>query len=56
MVALVTGAIEILLLFLFVPAGGYLIGAAIFSAYLAVSILINVALGLSILRRNEAIP
>ena len=55
MVAAVTGAIEIILLFLFVPSGGYLIGAAIFSAYLAVSVLINVARGLSILKRNEAI-
>ena len=53
-VAAITGAIEIILLFLFVPGGGYLIGAAIFSAYLAVSIAINVARGLSILRRNEA--
>ena len=53
-VAAVTGAIEILLLFLFVPSGGYIIGAAIFSGYLAVSILINVARGLSIVNRNEA--
>lgn len=53
-VAAVTGAIEILLIFLFVPAGGYLIGAAIFSAYLAVSVLINVWRGLSILKHNEA--
>jgi O-antigen/teichoic acid export membrane protein len=53
-VAAVTGAIEIILLFLFVPSGGYLIGAAIFSAYLAVSILVNIARGLSILKRNEA--
>jgi O-antigen/teichoic acid export membrane protein len=53
-VAAVTGTIEIILLFLFVPSGGYLIGAAIFSAYLAVSVLINVARGRSILKRNEA--
>jgi O-antigen/teichoic acid export membrane protein len=53
-VAAVTGAIEIVLIFLFVPTGGYLVGAAIFSAYLAISILINVARGLSILKRNEA--
>jgi O-antigen/teichoic acid export membrane protein len=52
-VAAVTGAIEIVLLFLFLPTGRYLIGAAIFSAYLAISILINVARGLSILNRNE---
>ena len=54
MVAAVTGAIEIILFFLLVPSGGYLIGAAIFSGYLAVSILINVARGLSILKQNEA--
>jgi O-antigen/teichoic acid export membrane protein len=53
-VAAVTGALEILLIFLFVPAGGYLVGAAIFSAYLALSVLINVWRGLSILKRNEA--
>jgi len=53
-VAAITGAIEIILLFLFVPSGGYLIGAAIFSGYLAVSILINVARGLSLLERNQA--
>lgn len=53
-VAAVTGAIEIALIFLLVPTGGYLVGTAIFSAYLAVSILINVARGLSILQHNEA--
>ena len=53
-VAASTGAIEIILLFLFVPKGGYLVGAAIFSAYLAISVLINVARGLSILNRHEA--
>ena len=53
-VAAITGALEIILLFLFVPGGGYLVGAAIFSAYLAVSVLINVLRGLSILRRHEA--
>jgi len=54
MVAAVTGAIEIILIFLFVPSGGYLVGAAIFSAYLAVSIIINVLRGLSIIKREEA--
>jgi O-antigen/teichoic acid export membrane protein len=53
-VAAITGALEIILLFLFVPGGGYLVGAAIFSAYLAISILINVARGLSILNHQEA--
>ena len=53
-VAVVTGAIEIALIFLLVPTGGYLVGTAIFSAYLAVSIFINVTRGLSILKHNEA--
>jgi O-antigen/teichoic acid export membrane protein len=53
-VAAVTGAIEIVCIFVFVPSGGYLVGTAIFSAYLAVSVLINVARGLSILKHNEA--
>jgi O-antigen/teichoic acid export membrane protein len=53
-VAAITGAIEVVLIFLWVPGGGYLVGAAIFSAYLAISILINVARGLSILNRHEA--
>ncbi len=52
-VATLTGAIEIVLIFLFVPSGGYLIGAAIFSAYLAVSVSINVLRGLSIIKREE---
>ena len=53
-VAAITGAFEIILIFLFVPNSGYLIGAAIFSAYLAISIMINVLRGLSILQHNEA--
>jgi O-antigen/teichoic acid export membrane protein len=53
-VAAITGAIEIILIFLLVPGGGYLVGAAVFSGYLAVSILINVARGLSLLNRHEA--
>lgn len=53
-VAALTGAIELALIFLLVPAGGYLVAAAIFSWYLASSILINVVHGLSILKRNEA--
>ena len=54
-VAAITGAIEIACIFLFVPRGGYLIGAVIFSAYLAISISINVWRGLSIIKREEAI-
>lgn len=54
MVAAVTGAIEVLLIFILVPGSTYLMGAAIFSAYLAVSILWNVLRGISILNREEA--
>ena len=54
MVAAVTGAIEVLLLFTLLPNGTYLIGAAVFSGYLAVSILWNVWRGLSILKQQEA--
>ena len=53
MVAIVTGVIEIALIFLLVPRGGYLIGIAIFSAYLVVSISWNVLRGLSILKQQE---
>ena len=53
MVAAVTGAIEIICIFIFVPSGGYLVGATIFSAYLAVSISINVLRGLSIIKKEE---
>ena len=54
MVAAVTGVIEIALIFLFVPRSGYLIGIAIFSAYLIVSIGWNVLRGLAILKHEEA--
>jgi O-antigen/teichoic acid export membrane protein len=53
-VAAITSAVEIILIVLFVPTGGYLIGAAIFSAYLAISISVNVLRGLSIIKREEA--
>lgn len=53
-VAAVTGAIEVLLIFLLLPRGSYLTGAAIFSAYLAVSVLWNVLRGLAVLSREEA--
>jgi len=52
-VAAVTGVIEVVLIFLLVPRGGYLIGATIFSAYLAISISLNVWRGLSILNKAE---
>jgi O-antigen/teichoic acid export membrane protein len=54
MVAAITGAIEIVLIFLFVPRGGYLAATAIYSAYLAISIGWNVLRGLSIIKRAEA--
>ncbi|PWB69977.1 MAG: hypothetical protein C3F07_18065 [Anaerolineales bacterium] len=54
-VSAITGAIEIALIFLFVPSGGYLLGAAVVSGYFAVSILITVLQGLSILKREEAV-
>jgi O-antigen/teichoic acid export membrane protein len=53
-VAAICGALEIVLIFLLVPGNNYLIGAAIFSAYLALSISWNAIRGLSILRREEA--
>jgi O-antigen/teichoic acid export membrane protein len=54
MVAAITGAIEVILIFILMPGRSYLVGAAIFSAYLAVSITWNVIRGLSILKREEA--
>ncbi len=54
-VAAITGAIELILIVLLVPTGGYLVAAAIFSAYLASSILINVARGLSEINRQSLI-
>jgi len=53
-VASVVGVIELGTFILLVPSGGYLLAAGIFSWYLASSILVNVARGLSILKRNEA--
>ena len=53
-VAALTGLIEIICIFVFVPSGGYLVGAAIFSAYLAISVSINVLRGLTIIKREEA--
>lgn len=53
-VAAISGLIEVILIFVFVPGTNYLVGAAIFSTYLAVSISWNTLRGLSILRREEA--
>ncbi|HSM71396.1 MAG TPA: oligosaccharide flippase family protein [Anaerolineales bacterium] len=52
--AAITGAVEIALIFLLVPRGGYLVGAATVSAYFVVTILWNVLKGLSILKQEEA--
>ncbi len=53
-VAAVSGVIEIILIFLFVPGSSYLVGAAIFSVYLAVSVTWNALRGLSIIKLEEA--
>ena len=54
-VAAVTGAIEVLLIFLLLPGRSYLVGAAIFSAYLVISISWNAIRGLTLIRREEAL-
>jgi O-antigen/teichoic acid export membrane protein len=55
MISAVTGAIEVALLFLLVPGGGYLVAAAIVAGYFVVSISWTVLLGLRIMKREEAI-
>jgi O-antigen/teichoic acid export membrane protein len=54
LVAAISGAVEILLIFLFVPGTNYLVGAAIFSVYLAISVTWNALRGLSIIGQKEA--
>jgi O-antigen/teichoic acid export membrane protein len=54
-VAALTGVVEIIFIFLLVPSGGYLIGTAIFSAYIVISTSINILRGLSILKHNESL-
>lgn len=54
-VAAIFGAMEVILIFLFVPGNNYLVGAAIFSAYLAASVSWNALRGLSIIRREETV-
>ena len=53
-VAAIVGAIEVALIFTLVPRGSYLTAAAIFSGYLAVSILWMVVRGLTLIQRKEA--
>jgi len=52
-VAGVLGAVEVILILLFVPGTNYLVGAGIFAAYLAVSVGWNAVRGLAILKREE---
>jgi O-antigen/teichoic acid export membrane protein len=54
MVAAITGAIEVILLFTLLPAGNYLVSAVIFAAYLAVSVVWNAIRGLTLLKREES--
>ena len=54
LIAAVTGAVEVALIFLLVPRGGYLVGAAIVAGYFVVSIGWTVMLGLRIMKREEA--
>ena len=55
MVAGVVGAIELILLFTLVPRGSYLTASAIFSGYLAISILWMVWRGLTLIPGEEAV-
>jgi len=55
MVAAITGAVEITLIFLFGPGGDYLTIVAIFSIYLIISVCWNILRGFSILKQQEAI-
>jgi O-antigen/teichoic acid export membrane protein len=53
-VAGIVGAVEVALIFLLVPSGNYLTASAIFSGYLAISILWMVWRGLTFIQREEA--
>jgi O-antigen/teichoic acid export membrane protein len=53
LIAAACGAVEIALIFLLVPRGGYLAGAAIVAAYFVVSIGWTVLLGLKIMKQEE---
>jgi O-antigen/teichoic acid export membrane protein len=52
-VAGIVGAVEVALIFLLVPYGNYLTASAIFSGYLAISILWMVLRGLTFIKRQE---
>jgi O-antigen/teichoic acid export membrane protein len=53
LVAAVVGAVELILIFSLLPYGSYLTASAIFSGYLAISILWMVWRGLAIIRHEE---
>jgi O-antigen/teichoic acid export membrane protein len=53
LVAAVVGAVELILIFSLLPYGNYLTASAIFSGYLAISILWMVWRGLAIIRHEE---
>lgn len=55
LVAALTGAIEVILIFVLLPGSNYLVGAAIFSAYLAISVIWNVLRGLTLIQHEEAL-
>jgi hypothetical protein len=55
MVAAITGLVEIMLIFLLLPGRNILVGAAIFSAYLAISVSWNVLRGLALIKHEEAL-
>jgi len=54
MISGIVGAIEVALIFLLVPSGGYLVAAAIVAGYFVISISWTVILGLRIMKREEA--
>jgi len=54
-VGAIVGAVEVALIFLLVPAGNYLLAAAIFSGYLFVSIIWMAVRGLTLIKREEAV-
>jgi O-antigen/teichoic acid export membrane protein len=55
MVAAVLGVVEIALIYLLLPGSNYLVGTAIFSAYLVVSVSWNVLRGLTLIKQEEAL-
>lgn len=54
MISGIVGVIEVALIFLLVPGGGYLVAAAIVAGYFVISISWTVILGLRIMKREEA--